>query len=202
MYLFMYGILVSPEQVEKTLDHPIDREKMSYATLSGWERAWNVASDRISHPERTFLLPDGSEFDGVTVALGIEQRGDVWECDGAVVPATDEDLVNLDARERSYDRVDVTSSVTWPGKPSDCVVEAYVPRADVRKRVEDAVKDGRPVCIRKGYVDAVRAAFSDIGRLESFTRLTTTSSFPLRELTSVVETPLAPRPRGTRRGRS
>lgn len=182
MYLFVYGILVSPEQVVATLDHPFDREKMSNAILSGWERAWNVASDKVSHPERTLLSPDGSEFDGVTVALGIEQRGGGSECDGAVIPVTDADLPDFDRRERSYDRVDVTSSVTWAGKPSDCVVYAYVPRADVRKRVQDAVDDGRPVCIRKGYLDVVHAAFAQISQIESFTRLTKASRFPVREL--------------------
>jgi hypothetical protein len=180
-YLFVYGILVSPEQVVATLDHPFDRERMSSAILSGWERAWNVASDKVSHPERTFLLPDGSEFDGVTVALGIEQRGGA-ECDGAVIPVTDADLPDFDRRERSYDRVDVTSSVTWAGKPGDCVVHAYVPRPDVRKRVRDALDDGRTVCIRKGYIDVVHAAFAQIGQAESFTRLTKASGLPIREL--------------------
>ncbi|OLF10531.1 hypothetical protein BLA60_15220 [Actinophytocola xinjiangensis] len=187
MYLFVYGILVSPDQVESTLKHPIDREKMSYAVLSGWERAWNVASDKVSHPERTFLLPDGSEFDGVTAALGIGQRGDGWNCDGAVVPVSDADLGFLDPRERSYDRVDVTRSVDWAGKPGDAVVQAYVPRQDVCRRVEDAVADGRPVCRRKAYVEAVHAAFAHIGRLESFDRLTRPSSLPVRELRSVID---------------
>ncbi len=192
MYLFVYGILVSPEQVEATLGHPIDREEMSYATLSGWERAWCVASDKQSHPERTFLLPDGTEFDGVTVALGIERRGEGWECDGAVIPVTDADLALLDPRERSYDRVDVTPSVSWPGKPEDCVVEAYVPRADVCRRVVDAIEASRPVCIRKGYADAVHAAFAHVGRLAAFTRLTRPSDLPVRELESVVDPALSP----------
>jgi hypothetical protein len=187
MYLFTYGILVSPEQVEATLKHPIDREQMSYAVLSGWERAWSVASDMVSHPERTFLLPDGTEFDGVTVALGIEQRGDGWECDGAVILVTDADLSFLDPRERSYDRVDVTPAVTWAGKPEDCVVHAYVPRQDVCQRVEDAVSAGREVCIRKGYMDAVHAAFAHVGQLDTFKRLTRPSTFPVRQLESVID---------------
>jgi len=185
--LFVYGILVSPASVEVTLGCPIDPDRMNYAILSGWERRWNVASDKISHPERTFLLPEGSEFDGVTVALGIEQRGDGCECDGVVLPVTDADLSLLDSRERSYDRVDVTPSVSWAGKPGDCVVHAYVPRKDVCERVENAVNDGRPVCIRKGYLDAVHAAFSSIGKLDAFIRLTKASSFPVRELESVID---------------
>jgi hypothetical protein len=192
MYLFTYGILVNPDQVEATLNHPIDRELMKYAVLSGWERAWNVASDKVSHPERTFLSPDGTEFDGVTVALGIEQRGDGWECDGAVIPVTDADLSFFDPRERSYDRVDVTHAVTWAGKPEDCVVHAYVPRQDVCQRVEDAVNDGRTVCIRKAYVDSVHAAFERVGQLETFKRLTRASSFPVRQLETVIDPAYSP----------
>ena len=73
MFVFGYGSLVSPESIESTLRHGIDRSTVEYARLRGWKRSWNVGSDKRSHPERTFRLADGSEFDGVTVVLGIER---------------------------------------------------------------------------------------------------------------------------------
>ena len=69
MFVFGYGSLVSPESIESTLRHGIDRSTVEYARLRGWKRSWNVGSDKRSHPERTFRLADGSEFDGVTVVL-------------------------------------------------------------------------------------------------------------------------------------
>ena len=78
-YVFGYGSLVSPESVESTLGHAIDRAVFEYAQITGWKRAWNVGSDRHSHPERRFLRPDGSEFTGVTrIRTSAPNR---WGCD-------------------------------------------------------------------------------------------------------------------------
>jgi hypothetical protein len=192
MYLFVYGILVDPDAVQRTLDRPFDRAGMRSAVLTGWVRAWNVASDKVSHPERTFLTPDGAEFDGVTVALGIVRRDDGAECEGAVIPVNDADLAGFDRRERSYDRVDVTDSVHWVGKPDKCVVHTYVPRAEVSRRVEEARISGRTVCVRKAYVDTVRASFARIGRLDMFERSTAVSGLGILELETVIDSTRAP----------
>jgi cation transport regulator ChaC len=176
IYVFGYASLVSPESVELTLGHEVDRSKVQEAELHGWSRAWNVGSDHESHPERTFLLADGRRFDGVTVVLGIE-RVPAGSCHGAVFPVDRRDLELLDVRERNYDRVDVTRDVTWPGKAPDCVVFTYVPHASAVSRLQDAIASGRPVNIRQGYADLVEGAFARLGRLELYRSTTSEASY-------------------------
>ena len=88
--------------------------------------------------------------------------------------------------------MDVSTSVTWAGKPDDCVVFTYVPRQEAVQRLTNAVQDGKPVVIRRGYLDAVYAAFAEIGKLESFKRLTKEPGFAVQELTTVIDPDLSP----------
>ena len=208
-YVFGYGSLVSPESIESTLGHAIDREAFEYARISGWKRAWNVGSDRHSHPERTFLLPDGSAFTGVTVVLGLEPAPPTAVCDGSVFAVSERDLTLLDVRERNYDRVDVTSTVsaaTWPEMPAGCRVYTYLPSALARRRIDDAHASCRPINVRRAYKDLVEAAFARTGRLERYLRTTPPVPYPLDDMTAIVPAqadaddtaPVAQDGRGTR----
>ena len=205
-YVFGYGSLVSPESVESTLGHAIDRAAFKYAEITGWKRAWNVGSDRHSHPERTFLRPDGSEFTGVTVVLGLEPGAPTDVCDGSVFAVSERDLTLLDVRERNYDRVDVTSTVTWPEMPSSRVVYTYLPSALARRRLDDARASRRPINVRRAYKELVEAAFARTGRLELYRRTTPPVPYPVEDMTAIVPAqaaaddtaPVAQERRGTR----
>lgn len=180
-FVFGYASLVDPGSASDTLGHDIAPELFRVARLAGWRRAWNVGSDRTSHPERTFLRVDGSEFNGVTAVLGLTPAdGDA--CAGAVLPVRIEDLVRLDVRERNYDRVDVTGRVTWAGAPASRVVFAYVPRPAATARLREAVAGGREVNVRAGYVRLVEAAFTALGLLAQYRRSTPAVPFPVKEL--------------------
>lgn len=167
MFVFGYGSLVSLASVESTLGHPVNPDEFSIATLAGWTRAWNVGSDKQSHPERTFYLEDGSEYRGLTVVLGIEEVAG-RECLGAVFPVGAGDLTHLDVRERNYVRVEVTDSVDWVGKPGSCAVYAYAPTQVAISRIADYRRSGQKINVRKGYVDLTEKAFEAIGQLDVY----------------------------------
>jgi cation transport regulator ChaC len=184
MYVFGYGSLVSAASVEGTLGYGIDESRLSVATLAGWQRSWNVGSDKSSHPERTFHLDDGSIFDGVTVVLGLE-KAPQQSCFGRVFPVRRRDLRPLDTRERNYLRLDVTSQVTWAGKPDRCVVYTYVSSDAAMARIATAQELGAPVNIRQGYVDLVESAFSAIGKLDEYRRAVPRLPFPVQSMSVV-----------------
>ena len=158
-YVFGYATLASPESVAQTVGRSIDPSSFQYATLRGWSRRWSVASDRFTHPERRFYMPDGSEFTGTTVVMGIV-RDSGATCDGAVFPVSRVDLSVLDVRERSYRRTDISNEVTWENKPAGSVVYTYVPTMASRNRVEDARSAGKAVAIRETYLNLVRSTFA------------------------------------------
>jgi cation transport regulator ChaC len=151
LFVFGYGSLVSPESVESTLGRRLDLDD---AELRGWQRAWNVGSDKESHPERTFRLADGTEYEGLTVVLGLEP-GD--RCTGSVFAVTDEDLALLDVRERNYDRTDVTDQVAWASRPENCTIYAYTPKKTAIAKIAAALASRRKINVRRGYVDIVGA---------------------------------------------
>lgn len=152
--MFGYGSLVSPDSVELTLRRPVDRSTFANARLRGWRPAWNVGSDKESHPERTFRLTDGTEYAGLTVVLGLEP-GD--RCDGRVFAVAPDDLALLDVRERNYDRIDVTDQVTWASRPESCTIYAYTPKNTAIAKIAAALAGHRRVNVRRGYVDIVGA---------------------------------------------
>lgn len=187
-YVFAYGSLVSPDSVELTLGRRIDRAKCGPAWLNGWRREWNVGSDQSSHPERTFLGPDGIRFDGVTVVLGIAEVTGADRVQGAVFGVDVDDFVRLDKRERNYRRIAVTEAVSWSAKPGNVVVHTYLPRARAVQRLTHACRAGHDICIRRDYLDLVEAAFRRVGQLATF-RASAPRPFATRDLTAVFYDP-------------
>ncbi|MFG3557459.1 gamma-glutamylcyclotransferase family protein [Micromonospora sp. NPDC047557] len=192
IYVFGYGSLVSPQSVESTLGHEVDQARFNYAILAGWRRSWNVASDKGSHPERTFRLADGSEYTGVTVVLGIEESRSSAGCNGSVFPVSRQDLSLLDVRERNYERREVTRWVTWAGKPDQCTVYTYVPTAEAMEKLAAAQASRRQINVRAGYVNLVHRAFAQINQLESYHLTTERPPFPVEEMAVEIEPALAP----------
>lgn len=190
-FVFGYGSLASPGSVQATLGRPLGPGQFHPADLAGWRRAWNVGSDRSSHPERTFVLDaDGSEFTGLTVVLGITPSApDAVACPGAVFAVGAGDLDLLDVRERNYERIEVTGAVTWAAMPEHRRVYTYRPRPQAVRRIADAQATGRPIAVRQGYVDLVHAAFRSTGRWAAFRATTPTIGFPLVAMSPVIDAP-------------
>jgi cation transport regulator ChaC len=192
MFVFGYGSLVSPTSVSSTLGHEIDGKNFHYAMLRGWKRVWNVGSDKTSHPERTFHFADGSEFNGLTVALGIVECAEDHSCNGTIFPANRADLTLLDVRERNYTRIEVTDRVTWAGKPVNCIVYTYAPTDVALNRVHEAESKGRCIVVRKSYVDLVKKAFDEIHMLDVYEETTPLPPYEIADISTTIDPKLAP----------
>jgi cation transport regulator ChaC len=182
MFVFAYASLTSLESARGTLGRPVDPATAMPATLSGWRREWNVASDQDSHPERTIQDADGSRFDGAVAVMGIVRGDSSDHCNGIVLPVTTEDLAKLDRRERNYRRVDVTQAISFDGKPSGCVIFTYVPLAAATERMETAKASGRSIVIRRDYVEQIEDGFKRIGEMDIYHKTTPSHPFPVRDL--------------------
>ncbi len=165
-YVFAYGSLV----------HDLGREQQDAgrrAHLRDHRRAWNVAMDNsVSLPGYKYYLDarDSSRpevfvaFLNLVPALG-------HRVNGTLVPVSAEELIELDRRERNYERREVTSSIeqiaggrrVWSyfGKPEAC------------QRFDAALRAARAV-IDESYLEHVRAGFEALAgdALEEFEQST------------------------------
>ena len=192
MFVFGYGSLVSPRSVSATLGHDVDGKSFEFAKLRGWRRAWNVGSDKSSHPERTFHFADGTEFDGLTVALGVVQCSDDQSCNGTVFPVSRADLTILDVRERNYTRIEVTDRVSWAGQPANYTVYTYIPTEVALNRVPEAEAKGRKIVVRKSYLDLVKQAFDEIHKLDAYMETTPPPPYDVADISTTIDPKLAP----------
>ena len=120
------------------------------AHLRGYRRAWNVAMDnQVTLPRYKYYLDaEGRRPDVFVTFLNLVPGDGV---DGLVIEVGSLDA--LDARERNYQRVDVTPLVEGaPGGP----VWAYVGSKAGRGRFEAGHRKGRAV-VARGYLETVRS---------------------------------------------
>ncbi|MEU4355860.1 gamma-glutamylcyclotransferase family protein [Streptomyces virginiae] len=162
VYLFAYGSLVSGSSMARTVGHeyhPFDGPIA--ARLYGWRRTWNVASDTSQLATRVYRMPDGSTYDGWVRSLGIKRDPSAF-CNGAVFRVSAKDLSLLRIREHSYTEQDVSTEVTWTGKPADAKVVTYVPHDRLVPEPRNP-GDVRPTVIRRGYIALIEDAFRVLG---------------------------------------
>jgi gamma-glutamylcyclotransferase (GGCT)/AIG2-like uncharacterized protein YtfP len=150
MYVFGYASLVAaPDGVP--------------ACLRGHRRVWGVAMDNaVAIPGyKVYELPDGTRPAAAVAFLDLERAGDAV-VDGALLEVDDAGLARLDARERQYERVDVSAQIDGGGV-GDRPVWTYVGRAPGRARVAAGRAGGAEVVVQRAYVDLVEAAFAALG---------------------------------------
>ena len=174
-WLFGYGSLV-----------PADEARPCH--LSGWERSWGVAMDNaVDLPGyKHFVTPEGERPALMVAFLSIAPQTQAT-VNGVVLPVADDDLPELDARERNYARVDVTEHIDadLPGR-----VWAYVGLDAARERLALGLREGR-AAIASSYRERVLAGFEAIGRREQFERLTAPMPAPVVDLEVVLHAPRA-----------
>jgi Gamma-glutamyl cyclotransferase, AIG2-like len=131
------------------------------AVLEGYRRVWGVATDNahaIPGYKRYLLRSDGSAPDVFVAFLDvIEQESST--VNGVLAPIDDDRLVELDRRERNYDRIDVTAAID---RPPAGRVWTYVGSRPGRERLERGRRLGAAV-VARAYADAVDAAFRALG---------------------------------------
>ncbi|MFK7918965.1 MAG: dephospho-CoA kinase [Ilumatobacter sp.] len=158
-WVFGYGSLVSPTAMSRTITRVAEPGVDFFeAELSGYGRRWNYG---VMHIAGSWTTDDGAQIDdGVIVALGLEASASE-SVNGVIASVTDEELANLDRRERNYDRVDVTAQVSTSASGVDNVV-AYVPKPAAVDHYVAARDTGR-AGIRRTYWNLVDEAFATLG---------------------------------------
>jgi Gamma-glutamyl cyclotransferase, AIG2-like len=130
--------------------------------LRGYRRQWGVAMDnrRDLPGYKHYTDAAGHRLAVFVCFLDIEAdaRGSV---NGLCVPVDDARLTELDARERNYDRIDVSDLVDAEGAR----VWTYVGARPSRLRMRWAVAAHRAV-IDAGYLDTVTNGFQALGEGE------------------------------------
>jgi cation transport regulator ChaC len=118
-WLFAYGSLLPA-------GHAALPEGAVAADLPGWRRSWSVAMDNsVDLPDyKHYVAPDGHRPDLMVCYLDIDERPDAV-VNGVALEVGADELPALDARERNYERREVTGqlSVRLDGR-----VWAYVGR--------------------------------------------------------------------------
>jgi len=163
----------------------VDRPGAREAELRGFRRRWNAAMDNsVDLPGYKHYLDPG---DGSRPAVCVTYVNLVEEPDssvnGIVFPVAADELPALDARERNYERRDVTDRVT---PAVDGRVWTYVATAEARERFESARARGAAV-VDRGYLEVVRGAFAALGTeaASRFDASTDAPEVPVRALRRV-----------------
>lgn len=128
--------------------------------LRGHRRRWGVAMDnrRDLPGYKWYRLASTGERPAVFVAFLDVVAADGQAVNGVCRPVTARELAALDARERNYDRVEVTELVAEArGR-----VWAYAGSAAGRARLREGVRSGRAV-VSRAYRDQVEAGFRALG---------------------------------------
>jgi cation transport regulator ChaC len=182
-WVFGYGSLVSPVSFGHTLGRELTPGVDFFeAEVVGYGRRWNYGTtseftaidDRAAEPKRwTF------------VALGVVRSADETT-NGVIGWVDDSELDALDARERYYDRVDVTTATILNADVCTAVdgaaIVTYVPQPEPIRWYESATSRG-VAAITKRYWDLVDGAFADLGadRRERYHATTPAPDIPIVE---------------------
>ncbi len=130
------------------------------ARLGGHRRVWGVAMDNavdVPGYKSYRMRADGRRPLVFVAFLDVEPAPDCATV-GALLAVDDAALAVLDARERNYERIDVTAAVAG----ARGTVWTYRGSAAGRARLRRGLRDGVAV-VDRGYLDAVRVAFAALG---------------------------------------
>lgn len=180
-FVFGYGSLLRGYAPVVAHRNTVRPTRARIAHLRGYRRAWNVAMDnRIDLPGYKFYLGPLGERPSVFVTfLNVipSSHGGVI---GVLFPVTSEDLDALDARERNYERADVTAhAVDAPlGR-----VWTYIGTREAEDRYEAGIAAGSAVISRE-YYEGVWQDFAGLGgkALAEFTATTEPPACPIKNL--------------------
>lgn len=186
VWVFGYGSLVSPISLGGTLGRtPVRGVDFLAAEVHGWARRWNYGIK----VQQGSLRGIDAERISVLVALGIIEASEEW-MNGVVALVHPAELRRLDARERNYDRVDVTGHVrVLEDSPTAAQIHRavlYVPRQIAVHIYDEAYATGC-AAIEQRYWDLVDGAFEMLapGQGERYRATTPAPQVPVRNVTRV-----------------
>jgi len=186
VWVFGYGSLVSPTSLGGTLGRtPVRGRDFLAAEVQGWSRRWNYG---IRTQPGSLIGPDAQRV-SVLVALGVVEASEEW-MNGVIALVHPEELRRLDARERNYDRVDVTDQIRVlddsPQTETIDRVVVYVPKVVAIDMYEEARVNGR-AAIEQRYWDLVDGAFEALapGHGDRYRATTPAPSVPVLNVSRV-----------------
>ena len=148
--------------------------------LPGHRRFWGVAMDnRVEIPGYKHYLDPDEARPPIHVAFLDVRPDPAIAVDGAAFRVEEDELPLLDARERNYDRVEVSVEPALDGP-----VYAYVGSKAGRSRLREGLAAGT-ARISRAYVELVESGFAGLGRLKAFRASTDPEPCPRAELTLV-----------------
>ena len=154
----------------------------SLEMLPGHRRVWGVATDNVRRIPgyKTYLSRSNGNRVDVYVAFVDIEPDPSSVVRGLVRPVSEEELAELDLRERNYERVDVTDLIeTDFGGP----VWTYRGSAEGRARLDCGRAEGRAV-VSKDYVERVHEGLRALGDGE-LERFEAQSDLPVADLERV-----------------
>jgi cation transport regulator ChaC len=173
VFVFGYGSLAA------------EATQQQVAFLSGYVRSWEVAMDNLAQIPgyKYYVDPLTGERPAVHVTfLDLIPEPDA-ETVGLLLRADPRILAMLDARERNYDRVEVTDLVrTHPAIRTR--VYAYLGTPAARARYAAAAANHTAV-ISRAYQDDVEQGFAQAGLSDRYAASTRPPECPVRELTRI-----------------
>ncbi len=180
-FVFGYGSLTARPGLVVTREL---KENGFVADLGGLRRTWGVAMDnRRDLPGYKYYTDAAGRRPPVFVAYldlieAPEDPGAV--VNGLCLPVDDAVLAQLDARERNYERTDVSDRASAGG----ATVWAYIGSAAARERLTMGRRTGTAL-IDAGYVRTVEAGFAMLGdaELAACRRSLEPGDLPVAELT-------------------
>jgi cation transport regulator ChaC len=126
-YIFGYGSLLHPGSANVTLGRNAAPEPFPTAVLAGYARVWDYVTGRRR---------DGAAKDDPARAVALNVTPDpAAVCNGVLIAVSADELQRLDLRESGYDRIDVTSRITFDAAPPETGWSAYTYVGRAEKRV-------------------------------------------------------------------
>lgn len=158
-FVFGYGTLTA--RAGPVPNREIQRQGF-VADLPGYARTWGVAMDnRRDLPGYKYYTDAAGRRPAAFVAFLDLRPSAGAAANGLCLPVEPADLVQLDRRERNYDRVEVTDSVDAGGAR----VWVYLGSAAGRARLRAGRRAGTAV-IDANYLRTVEAGFAALGDAE------------------------------------
>ncbi len=162
-FVFGYGSLMNVENLQKYLRRDLTPDSdFIFCGLRDFHRCWNIAMDnRIDLPGYKYYIDrqTGNRPEGFVTFLNIRPHHGRTII-GILFRVSDEELENLDRRERNYQRIDVTYRINTPIQGKAWV---YIGLDEAKKRYHEGLKQHNAM-IARNYFDSVHNAYVLLGK--------------------------------------
>jgi cation transport regulator ChaC len=161
-----------------------DPERASPARLRGYRRTWDIAMDNtVDLPGYKYYVDPLGHRPPVVVTFVNLLPAALDAVNGIVFEVTPNELAELDARERNYERTEVTGQVEGAAAET---IWTYLGSAEARGRYERGFAADRAVVSRE-YHDGLLEGFASLGdeAVAHFQATTDPPACPIRELARI-----------------